>query len=196
MNSIAIKTAQTQGPVSQLIRKRWSARSFSSQPIGQSDMETLFEAASWAPSSMNDQPWKYLWALREESRAHEQMVKCLLPSNQAWAKDAAALVLSLAETNFSQNGKANRHYLHDVGSANTLLLLQATEMNIYGHMIGGFDMALTKEIFQIPDRLEPVCFIALGYLAEPEQLEEPFRSRELSPRSRKPLSTFAFQNQL
>lgn len=188
--SIIIKEAQTRHPVHPLLRRRWSARAFAPQPIAEQTLMTLLEAASWAPSSMNEQPWAYLFAHKGEA-AFDLMAECLLPGNR-WAKNAPLMLLSLARKTFSTNGKPNRHALHDVGAANAQLLLQAADMDIYGHQMGGFDMDKTLRTFHIPDDLEPVCFIALGYLDDPDTLEEPFRSRELTPRSRKPVEDFAF----
>ncbi len=194
LESIAVKEAQTLYPVHEFIRQRWSARAFSPQPIPQHEVMTLLEASAWAPSSMNEQPWVYLYAHKGEE-AFDRMAECLLPGNR-WAKNAPLMLLSLARKTFAANGKLNRHALHDVGAANANLLLQAAAMDIFGHQMGGFDWDKTIESFSIPENMEPVCFIALGYLDEPDTLEEPFRTREVTPRTRKPLETFAFAGTL
>lgn len=187
-----IKEAKTQYPVIESIRKRWSARAFSNKPISQEDINTLFEAASWAASSMNEQPWLYLYATKNNKEVFESMVNCLSAGNQAWAKDASLLVLSLAKKTFDRNGNINRHAFYDTGSANTNMILQATEMNIYAHQMGGFDLEKTKTTFNLPDDVEPVVFIAFGYLDEAEKLPEPFKTRELTERKRKNLDDFVF----
>jgi nitroreductase len=192
----SIKTPATRYPVNELLLKRWSARAFSDQPITPDTLNTLFEAASWAASSMNEQPWIYLYAHRQDTENFQRFHDCLMPGNQLWAQNAAVLVLSLARKNFLGNGKPNRHSLHDVGAANTTLLLQAAHEDIYGHMMGGFDMARTIETFHLPENIEPACFIALGHLSHPDTLDEPFRSRELAPRSRKSLDEIVFENKL
>lgn len=189
------KIANTQHDVHELIRKRWSPRSFSERSIKQDDLETLFEAASWASSSMNEQPWRYIYAHRDDFSFHN-FLDCLYLGNASWAKNASVLLLSLAKVDHQRNGSANRYHMHDVGAANSTLLLQAASMDIYGHMLGGFDMAKTKATFKIPDTLDPICFIALGYLDYPEQLEEPLLNRELSERSRKPVASFAFPEKM
>ncbi len=194
LESIAVKEAQTRYPVHEFIRRRWSARAFSSQSIQHDTLMALLEAAAWAPSSMNEQPWVYLYAHKGEE-AFEHMAECLVPGNR-WAANAPLLLLSLARKTFAANDKTNRHALHDVGAANAHLLLQAAAMDIYGHQMGGFDMGKTIERFAVPENMEPVCFIALGYLDEPETLEEPFRTREITPRTRKPLEAFAFPTAL
>lgn len=185
------KSAKTETSVHPLIGKRWSPRAFSSQPVPGIILDTLFEAASWAASAFNEQPWQYIYAHHADEAGFNRLLSCLNEGNQAWAKDAGVLVLSLAQPNLSRNGRPNRHYMHDTGAANTNLLLQAADLDIYGHMMGGFDYGKTIAEFDLnQDELEPVCFIALGYLGDPEQLDEPLRSREQGTRSRKPLNTF------
>ncbi|OON70982.1 nitroreductase family protein [Hymenobacter sp. CRA2] len=190
------KPAQTHFPVADFIKHRWSPRAFTSQPIEDDALRTLFEAAAWAPSAMNEQPWQFIYAHREQTEAFQKVWNCLLPGNQPWAKNAAVLVIVLARKSFSSNGADNRHYLHDVGMATANLLLQAGTMGIHGHVMGGFDLAKTQQEFGLPTDLEPATFLALGYVGTAEQLEEPFRSRELAGRSRKPLDEFVFENQL
>lgn len=191
LESLQVKEAQTTFPVHPLIRERWSARSFSGEPIAESDVKTLLEAASWAFSSMNAQPWEYIYAHRSDSEAFQNLWSCLLPGNQPWSDKAAVLMVSLIRKKFD-NGKTNHSALHDLGAANATLMLQATSMGIYGHLMGGFDRAKATELLGIdPEELEPVVFIALGYLDDPGQLSEPFRSRELAPRSRKGVEEFS-----
>lgn len=180
------KTATTQYPVSSLIKERWSARAFSDKNISEELLNQFIEAASWAASSMNEQPWMYYVAHRG-TPAFDQMAGVLMPGNQAWAKDAAVLLLSLAKKNFS-NGYPNRHYMHDVGAANQNLMLEATANGVLGHLMGGFDLEKTKAVFEIAAELEPVVLIALGYPGNADQLPAPFNEREVAPRSRKALS--------
>jgi nitroreductase len=184
--SLSIKEAKTQFPVNPLIRNRFSARAFSEEPIPSDILMRLIEAAAWAPSSMNAQPWRYLAAYRGE-KLFETMKDCLLPGNSVWAENASVLLLSYAITTFS-NGSFNRHALYDVGAANSNLFTEATSLNIYGHTIGGFDYDRTQREFGILAPQEPVAFIALGYLGNPEILGEPFRQRELTERVRLPLT--------
>ena len=192
----AHKHAQTHYPVVDVIKHRWSPRAFTPQPISNDDLHTLFEAAAWAPSAMNEQPWRFVYVHREQTEAFQNVWECLLPGNQPWARHAAVLVVVLARKTMGANEAPNRHYLHDTGMATANLLLQAASMGIHGHVMGGFDMTKTQEALHLPADLEPATFLALGYVGEAEQLEEPFRSRELAPRSRKPLREFVFENQL
>lgn len=180
-----IKIPQTENPVHSFITKRWSARSFAEKSISESEINTLIEAASWTASSMNEQPWHYLIA-KKGSPSFQKMVDCLMGGNQPWAKNASVLMLSLSRKNFASNGQPNRHAMHDVGAANTTLLLQAASMDIYGHMMGGYYHDATIKAFEIDENeFEISCFLALGYLDAPEALEEPFKTREITARSRK-----------
>lgn len=188
-----IKTAITRLPVIDVIKNRWSARAFSDKNLSDEHILTLIEAASWAPSSINEQPWRYRYALRGTETFHE-MWECLMIGNQPWAKNAAALLLCTAKKNFAKNDKPNRHALHDTGMANAFLMLQATEMGIYGHIMGGYDPEKLRETFHLPEDEEDVCILALGFLGVPDQLEEPFRTREITPRSRKAVEEFIIDN--
>lgn len=191
ISSDEIKRAQTTYPVSPAIRNRWSSRAFQDTPIAPDTLSLLLEAASWTASSMNEQPWHYVYAHRTDTEAFAKMVDCLSSGNQPWARNAAILMLSIVRTHFAANGKPNRHAFYDVGAANTTMLLQAAEIGILGHQMGGFDIELAKSVFEIPDGYEPAVFIALGYVADPDTLDEPFRTRELTPRNRMPLSSFS-----
>ena len=191
ITSIAIKEGKTEKPVNPLLLNRWSARSFATQQISEQELETILEAASWAPSAMNEQPWRYIAALKQNPDGFKAVLNCLVPGNAIWAKNAAALILCSAKKTYTQNGNPNVSAGHDTGMSNQNLLLQAFSMHIYGHIMGGFDKNKAKADFNLNDDLEPICIIALGYLGEAEQLEEPFKEREITPRSRKPLSEFA-----
>ena len=179
------KIATTHYPVNSLIKERWSARAFSDKNISDELLNQFVEAASWAASSMNEQPWLYYVAHRG-TPAFDQMAEVLMSGNRIWAKDAAVLMISIAKKNFS-NGNPNRHYMHDVGAANQNLMLEATANGVLGHLMGGFDVAKTKEVFNLEEELDPVVIIALGYPGNAEQLPAPFNEREVAPRTRKTL---------
>ena len=185
------KQAKTKNNVHELIRKRWSARSFSEKEITQEELETIFEAAGWAFSSMNYQPWRYIYAFKKDEANFQKFVDCLSGGNAPWAKDSSVLLMSLVKKNFD-NGSPNPSALHDVGAANATLILQATSMKIYGRLMGAFDRVKAIEFLNIDtNEYEPVVFIALGYLDTPEKLNEPFKTREVTPRTRKAISEFA-----
>jgi nitroreductase len=144
---------------------------------------------------MNEQPWRYIYAHHADQEAFQKMVDCLMPGNQPWAKNAPVLILALAKTHYD-NGTPNGAAMHDLGLANGNLILEATALGLHGHFIGGFDRDRAKELFELPDTLQPAVMIALGYMGEAEQLEEPFLSREKAPRQRKPITEIAFQGGL
>lgn len=189
--TMSAKIALTEHPVIDLIRNRWSARSFADKPISEKDLHTILEAGSWAFSANNAQPWEYIYAHREDTEAFHKLHSCLLGGNQPWTKKAAVLMAVCAHKKL-ENGHENRAAKHDVGSANATLMLQATHMDIYGHVMGGFDPAKTIEVLNInTEVMEPVVFIALGYLDSAEKLDEPFKTREITARTRKPVGDIA-----
>lgn len=185
-----IKEAVTKYPIHELISKRWSTRAFSERKITEQEILTLMEAASWAASSVNEQPWEYHYAFNGTD-GFNKMLECLSPDNQLWVKNAPALILCTAHKNFSKSGELNRHYMHDTGLANANLITQALSMGIYCHPMGGYDTDKTNEAFRLPEHVEAICYIALGYLGEAEKLGEPVKTRELTPRSRKSVDEIA-----
>jgi nitroreductase len=187
--------APTTHPVHELIRKRWSPRSYAATPVAPVTLNQVFEAASWAFSAMNAQPWQYIYAHKADAEAFQNILDTLLPGNQPWAKSAPVLIIALAKTNFD-NGQPNGAALHDLGAANATLFLEATALGLHGHVMGGFDKEKVRRDFNLSEGLEPAVVLALGYLGEAEQLEEPFLSREKAARTRKPVAEFAFQNEL
>jgi nitroreductase len=184
-----IKAAHPQFDVATFITDRFSPRAFSEKNISNEAINTLFEAASWAASANNEQPWEFYYA-HKGTEGFQKIWESLMGGNQPWAKDAAALVVTVARTSFESNGSANGSALHDLGMANATLLLQARTLDIFGHPMGGFDRVKATEILNLDENRVPVCVIALGYLGDAEQLIEPFKTRELSPRSRKTVDQF------
>ncbi|MCW9066473.1 MAG: nitroreductase family protein [Ignavibacteriaceae bacterium] len=187
------KIASTEFPVIDLIKNRWSPRAFSSDPVEEEKIMSLLEAARWAPSCFNEQPWNFIIFKKENRVEFNKIIDVLSPRNKQWAKDAPLILLSVAQANFERNGKANRHALHDVGAAVTNLTLQATSMGLYVHQMAGFDSEKAKQLFNIPKGYEPVSAIAIGYYGSPFDLPEEFKKAESAHRSRKPISDFAFK---
>ena len=185
-----IKIAPKETGIHDLLRKRWSARAFAERMISDEELNILFTAASWASSSMNEQPWRFVFG-RNGDKIHEQILSTLMPGNASWAEKAPILIAVFAKSTFS-DGNINMHAWHDVGAACTNLLLQGADLGIYGHQMGGFDRARAKVIFQYPDSHDIISILALGYLGEINDLEEPFRSRELMPRNRKSTEEFVY----
>jgi nitroreductase len=190
MTTIDIKAPDTQTELAPLIRKRWSPRSFSDRPVSTEQVKNLLEAARWAASANNEQPWRYTFAIKG-TPGFEQLWNCLAPGNQPWTKDAAVLLVAMKRNTFQKNGKPNPWAEHDLGLANAQLLLQAAHRDIYGHMMAGFDKDKVNDLLSLDETVEPVCMMALGYLGEAEALEEPYKTRELTPRTRLPIEEFS-----
>jgi nitroreductase len=150
----------------------------------------LFEAARWAPSSSNNQPWAYIVAVKDDPEGFNKMLGILVEFNASWAKSAPVLALSVAQTKTPKDGALNRHALHDVGSASAQLTFEANTHGLLVHQMAGFDVDKARKVFAIPAEWEPVAVMAIGYPGEPESLPDRLRDRELAPRSRKPLSEF------
>ena len=178
------KPADTPHDLHPLLRGRWSPRAFSTEPITREELASLLEAARWAPSCFNEQPWRFIVALREEAH-FAALLSCLAEKNQAWAKDSAALVLSVAKTTFSHNDKPNRHAAHDVGLATMQLVLQGEALGIRAHQMAGFSAERAREVFAIPEGFEPLTAIALGNPGSPDTLPADLAERERTPRTRK-----------
>lgn len=188
------KPAETQYPIHELLRRRWSPRAFSSRRVEPETLRTLLEAARWAPSSYNEQPWSFIVALRDSPADYQHLLACLVEGNRAWAHTAPVLMLSVAKLNFERNQKPNRHAFHDVGLAVENLIVQATALGLFVHQMAGFDVEKAREAFAIPAGHEAAAAIALGYAGDPDSLPEKLRERELAPRTRRPLEQFVFSS--
>ena len=184
-----VKTPVTDYDVHPLITNRWSPRAFADKAIDDEQLLELFEAARWAPSAFNEQPWKYVYA-HKGSQGFDQLWDCLTVGNQPWTRHASVLVVAMIHTNYQKNGIPNAWAQHDLGLANAQLFLQATYRNIYGHMMAGFDQSKLTELLSLDSTTQPICMMALGYLGDPEHLEEPYKAREMSRRTRKPVNEF------
>ena len=141
---------------------------------------------------MNEQPWYLLVATQDNTEGFAKMLSCLVDANQAWAKDAPVLMITLAKTTFNRNGSPNRTALHDAGMALMALSVQATALSLQAHGMGGIHLEKIRELYGIPADVEPVAGVAVGYTANPEMLTEPLRSREAAARTRKPLVDFVY----
>jgi nitroreductase len=186
------KPAETAHPIHDLIRRRWSPLAFSERMVEPEKLQSLFEAARWAPSSYNEQPWHFIVCTKQNPADHDRLLSCLAEGNVPWARHAPVLMLSVAKLTFTRNGQPNRHAWHDVGMAVENLIIQAAALGLYVHQMAGFDMAKARQAFAIPEGYEPVAAIAMGYPGDPQNLPPPLRERELSPRQRKPLRDFVF----
>lgn len=186
------KPADAQYPILDLLRRRWSPRAFADRLVEPEKLRGLLEAARWAPSSYNEQPWSFLVATKDDPENFQRLLSCLVEGNQAWAQFAPVLMISVARLNFAQNGQPNRHAFHDVGLAAENLVIQAMALDLMVHQMAGFYPDKAREVFRIPPGYEPVAAIAVGYPGEPDRLPEKLRQRELAPRTRKMLREFVF----
>jgi len=184
------KRAPTDFPVHDFIAERWSPRAFSDKPVAPDVLQSLFEAARWAPSSSNEQPWAYIAATMDDAENFAKLVSVLVPSNVTWAQHAPVLALAVAELAFAKSGTPNRNAQYDVGSASAWLTVEATSRGLFVHQMGGFDHDKARQVFEIPTGWEPIAAIAIGYPGDPDSLPQPLRDREVAPRTRKPISQF------
>jgi nitroreductase len=186
------KLAETKVPIHEPFGRRWSPRAFSERPVEPEKLLSLFEAARWASSSSNEQPWAFIVATNADPKNYEAMLGVLVDFNRGWARKAPVLILTLAHTQFDKDGRPNRHALYDLGQAAANLSLQATAIGLATHPMAGFNVEAARQRFAVPEGWEPVSVIALGYPGDPGSLDDTLRQRELAQRQRKPLSSFVF----
>jgi nitroreductase len=179
-------------PIHPLIAGRRSIRSFASTFIESETLAGLMEAARWAPSPMNEQPWSFIVATKANKSDFDRLLGCFLEFNVQWARHAPVLLLSVAKLTF-ESGELNRHAFHDVGQAIANLTFQATVSGLVVHQIAGFDVEKARREFSIPQDYEPVAAAAIGYPGDPAELPEKLRKKDASPRKRKPLTNFVFE---
>jgi nitroreductase len=178
----------------EIIQERWSPYTFSSAPVEDFKLKAMFEAAGYAPSCNNEQPWVFVFSTREQMEVFNDFVEFMSDGNKVWAKHAYALVISMARTKFSRSGKPNRFAFHDTGMAVTNLLLQAGALDLYVHQMGGYSIEKVKEYFSLGDDIEPVAMMAVGYLGDGSGLTPELLKRDEARRPRKSISEFVFKN--
>jgi len=186
------KIAKTDHPVHELVARRWSPYGYSARPVAEPDLRSLFEAARWAPSSYNEQPWRYILASRDDPAQFERLLECLVPANREWARTAPVLALGVFKRSFSHDGSPNAVAMHDLGLAAGNLCLEATARGLYVHQMAGILPERARELFGIPDDFQPITGIAIGYAADLDTLPEKLRRRDTTPRRRKPLGELVF----
>ena len=184
------KPAPSDDPIHDLVRHRWSPRAFSAKSIPHHVLRSLFEAARWAPSSFNEQPWAFLVATKDDKESYERVLSTLNEANQVWAKEAPVLGIAVSKLAFAGTGRPNRNAFYDTGAATAGLTIEATARGLFVHQMAGFDPQKAIELFQIPDGWEPIAAFAIGFPGDPESLPEKLREREVGARSRKPLADF------
>jgi nitroreductase len=177
--------------LNETILRRWSPRAFADRPVTHADMNKLFEAARWAASSFNEQPWRFLVGFRGDP-TFLKIFESLAAANQVWAKNAPVLMLSVGKRRFTQNGYPNHYALYDTGAATANIALQATVLGFHTHSMGGFDRDKIRAALQVPEDFEIGAVTAIGYLGTADALPDSLKSAETSARKRKPISEFVF----
>lgn len=189
------KPAKTFEPIHDLIADRWSGRAFKDDAVSREQIVAMVEAAHWAPSCFNDQPWRFLvWDKNHDADAWQQAFDCLDDGNREWVIDAPVLLLVCSDTEFSKRpGRTNRWGQHDAGMASQNLHLQAVALGLMTHPMAGYDKTRAREIYAIPERYDLLAMIAVGHPVDSaDDLDEKRRERELEPRAREPLGSRFF----
>ena len=189
------KIANTDFPIHNIIARRWSARAFSTKTVEKSKLLSILEAARWAPSSRNEQPWRYIVFTDDNPEKLEKARSVLLEINN-YAKLAPILICAITKKTYSDNGVYNKLHFHDLGAANENMFLESFNQDLIMHEMGGFDREKARKVFSIPDEYEIGIMIAIGYQDSHEILPERFREKINSPRERKPLSEIAFLEEI
>ncbi|MBP89618.1 MAG: nitroreductase [Planctomycetaceae bacterium] len=179
------KRAQANHPILDLLADRWSPYAFDPQTVEEEKLLSCLEAARWAASSYNEQPWSFVVAKREDETEFPRLLDCLLEANQAWAKNAGVLMITVTSKQFSRDGKPNLMAEHDIGLAIGNLTAQATSFGLFVHQMAGINRSKARQTYNIPESHEPLTAIGLGYAANAQ--------RDQAPRSRRPLSEFVFK---
>lgn len=175
-----------------LLRERWSPRAFANSPVDTAIVTRLLEAAQWAMSCFNAQPWRIVYATSDDAASYERILSTLVPQNQTWAKTAPMIGIAIAQNHFEHNGAPNATAGYDTGAGMALLTVQAQAEGLHVHQMAGFDGGKAREVLSIPDGYTPMAAFVVGYLGNAETLPEPIRERELQQGQRKALSEIAF----
>lgn len=189
--SESVNVAREYPPHPHIIRRK-STRAFSEKPVEPEKLRSILEAARWAPSSSNMQPWRFIVATKEQPENYERLLGLVVEQNKIWAAKAPVLILTAAKLTHDAGERPNKFALHDVGLASANMTFQATSLGLAVHQMGGFNAEEARTVLNIPKDFEPVAMIALGYGDTTDFLPQYLRERELAPRVRKNLSELAF----
>lgn len=170
--------------LNELISTRWSPREYLSRPVEPEKLHAVFEAARWASSCFNEQPWRFVYVTQADPGAFAKMLGVLMEKNQQWAKTAWVLGFTAGKKTFSMNGNPNRWGLYDTGAAGANLAIEANALGLHAHFMGGFDAQKARAEFHVPDDFDPGAAFALGYIDE---------ATRPGARTRKPLEEIVFQ---
>ena len=187
-----IKKANTDHPIHELIKNRWSPYKFSDRLVPREELLSLLEAARWAPSSYNEQPWRFIIAPREQTQEFKKLLSCLVQANQEWAKNASVLVLGITHLTFDRTGKENKAAIHDLGAAVSHLSFEATTRGISVHQMIGIEPQKARQVYTIPEGYKVLIAFAIGYPDLSETATDDLAIRDRTPRVRKTISEFVF----
>jgi nitroreductase len=179
-----MKSATIEYPVLDEIRNRRSIRAFATKEVEEEKVKSLLEAARWAPSSANEQPWEYIYVHRRQTDPWNKFFEPLNEGNRIWVQSAPLLIFSYARKNFVKNNKPNAFAKYDLGAANAFIALQATALGLQVHQMGGYSAEKIIENLQLPQDIELGTMMAIGYPGTADDLPETLKMRELAPRER------------
>jgi nitroreductase len=188
------KEAHPDHAIESLLTRRWSPYSFAETEVPLEDLQGILEAARWAPSSYNEQPWRYLLARRSDPAAFEKLLSCLVDANQVWARSAPVLLIGVAMLKFSRNGKPNRAAAHDLGLAAGNMCVEATARGLFVHQMIGILPERVRALYSVPEGAEPLTAAAIGYLGDGSNLPTALQERDRDARARRPVRAFVFEN--
>lgn len=180
-------------PINDLLKQRWSPRAYSEKLVEREKLQSIFEAARWAPSSMNEQPWRFIVGIKGE-KTWEMIFDTLVEWNQQWAGKTPVLVLNLAKKTFTYKGRPNVTYAYDTGQAVAMMVTEAANQGLFSHQMGGFSAKKAAELFEIPGDFQPISVTAIGYYGDAEELPPDLYKSEMEERKRKQLSEVVFSN--
>ncbi|HPR32542.1 MAG TPA: nitroreductase family protein [Prolixibacteraceae bacterium] len=178
--------------INPLIENRYSPRAYSREPLSEEIIESLFEAARWAASARNAQPWRFIFATPDRKETWDKLVECLTPTNQEWARDAPFLMLALVQKTDPERNSERKSALYDLGLAMGNFTLQAGHLGLHLRNMGGFSPEKARELFVIPELYEPVVMVAAGYRGDESKLPKHLAVPTPENRTRKPLDQLIF----
>jgi len=187
------KRAKTNYPIHEILERRWSPRAFDGVKIDRAKVQRIFEAARWAPSASNEQPWYFIIGEQGDD-SYKKIFETLVEFNQLWAKTAPFVGIAVGKINVLKSGEPNDWYSYDVGQSIAFMSFQATHDGLFVHQMGGFDREKVREFFEIPDGFEAIAAFAIGNIGDYKELHPNLQKIELAERTRKSMDEFVFSN--
>jgi len=178
-------------PILETLKQRWSPRAYSDKPVETKKLQSLFEAARWAPSSRNEQPWRFIVGIKGDE-TWNKIFETLDSWNQEWNKTVPVLVLNIGKKTFDYKGHENAHYKYDTGQAVAMMVTEAVNQGLIGHQMGGFHADKAIQLFDIAEDYQPISVSAFGYYGDPKQLSGDHYESEIEARKRRALDKTVF----